>query len=65
MYFGMLKVLFYPQDCYYIYLDIKDSNSGGKVAKPTIFFAITLTILERQIIERVQRFGPMKVINSN
>jgi hypothetical protein len=54
MYFGMLKVLFYPQDCYYIYLDIKDSNSGGKVAKLHDVLCHNAYDFERQIIERVQ-----------
>jgi len=48
MILGTTKVLWdaesalFPQDCYYIYLDIKDSNSVGKLPNSTIFFAITL-----------------------
>jgi hypothetical protein len=54
MYFGMLKVLLYPQDCYYIYLDIKDSNSGQKITKLHDVLCHNAYDFERQIIERVQ-----------
>ncbi len=54
MYFGMLKVLLYPQDCYSIYLDIKDSNSGQKIAKLHDILCHNAYDFERQLIERVQ-----------
>ena len=54
----MLKVLFYPQDCYYIYLDIKDSNSGGKLRNSMMFFAITLTILSAKLLTRANGSVP-------
>ncbi|MBS0624942.1 MAG: DUF3800 domain-containing protein [Verrucomicrobia bacterium] len=54
MYFEMLKVLLNPHDRYHIYLDIKDSKSGEKVAKLHDVLCNNAYDFQRQIIERVQ-----------
>jgi hypothetical protein len=54
MYFDMLKVLFDPQARYRIYLDIKDTRGGTKVAKLHDVLSNNLYDFSRQIIERVQ-----------
>jgi len=54
MYFEMLKVLLNPHDRYHIYLDIKDSKSGEKVAKLHEVLCNNAYDFQRQIIERVQ-----------
>ena len=54
MYFEMLKVLLTPHDRYHIYLDIKDSKSGEKIAKLHEVLCNNAYDFQRQIIERVQ-----------
>lgn len=54
MYFDMIKVLLNPQDRYRIYLDIKDSKSGEKVAMLHDVLCNNAYDFQRQIIERVQ-----------
>lgn len=54
MYFDMLKVLFDPQAHYRIYLDIKDTRGGAKVAKLRDVLSNDMYDFSRQIIERIQ-----------
>lgn len=54
MYFEMIKALLNPSDCYYIYLDIKDSKSGEKVQKLHDVLCNNAYDFQRQIIKRVQ-----------
>lgn len=54
MYFELLKVLLSPHDHYKIYLDIKDSRSGTKVAKLHEVLSNNNYDFQRQIIERIQ-----------
>lgn len=54
MYFELLKVLLNPQDRYRIYLDIKDSRSGDKVAKLREVLCNNAYDFERQVVERIQ-----------
>lgn len=54
MYFEMLKVIFEPTDIYRIYLDIKDTCGGQKVAKLYDVLCSSLYDFSREIIERIQ-----------
>ena len=54
MYFELLKVMFNPHDSYRIYLDIKDSKSGEKVAKLHEVLSNNNYDYQRKIIERIQ-----------
>lgn len=54
MYFDMLKTILSPQDRYRIYLDIKDTRSGVKVAKLHEVLGNSYYDFSREIIERVQ-----------
>jgi len=54
MYFDMLKVVFEPQACYRIYLDIKDTRSAAKINKLHDVLCNNIYDFQRQIIERVQ-----------
>jgi len=54
MYFEMLKVLFSPDSKYRLYLDIKDSRGGMKIAKLHEVLCNNLYDFSRSIIERVQ-----------
>lgn len=54
MYFDMLKVILNPEDCYRIYLDIKDTRSAVKVNKLHDVLCNNMYDFQRQIIERVQ-----------
>jgi len=54
MYFTMLKAILNPQDCYRIYLDIKDTRSAPKVAKLHDVLRHNMYDFQREIIERVQ-----------
>lgn len=54
MYFDMLKVILSPQDCYRIYLDIKDTRGGVKIKKLHEVLCNNLYDFSRDIIERVQ-----------
>ena len=54
MYFTMLKAILNPQDCYRIYLDIKDTRSAPKVAKLHNVLRHNMYDFQREIIERVQ-----------
>jgi hypothetical protein len=54
MYFDMLKAILGPEDCYRIYLDIKDTRSADKIAKLHEVLCNNIYDFERTIIERVQ-----------
>jgi hypothetical protein len=54
MYFDMLKVILNPDDCYRIYLDIKDTRSAVKIVKLHHVLCNNMYDFQRQIIDRVQ-----------
>jgi hypothetical protein len=54
MYFDMLKVVFNPDDCYRVYLDIKDTRSSQKLSKLHDVLCNNAYDFERRIIERLQ-----------
>lgn len=54
MYFQLLSVLFSPEAHYRIYLDIKDTIGGAKVAKLHDVLCTNCYDFDRKIIERVQ-----------
>jgi len=54
MYFDMLKIIFSPDSQYRIYLDIKDSRGGVKVAMLHEVLCNNIYDFSRSIIERVQ-----------
>ena len=54
MYFDMLKVILRPDAHYRIYLDIKDTRGGQKVAKLHQVLCNDRYDFSRQVIERVQ-----------
>lgn len=54
MYFDMLKIILDPKARYRIYLDIKDTRGGAKVAKLHEVLCNDRYDFSRQIIERVQ-----------
>lgn len=54
MYFDMLKVIFAPDSQYSIYLDIKDSRGGAKMAKLHEVLCSSLYDFSASIIKRVQ-----------
>jgi len=54
MYFDMLKAILNPQDCYRIYLDIKDTRSAVKINKLHGVLCNNIYDFQREIIERVQ-----------
>jgi hypothetical protein len=54
MYFDMLKVILNPYARYQIYLDIKDTQGGAKVAKLHDVLSNNMYDFSRNIIERVQ-----------
>lgn len=54
MYFNMLKVILNPKAHYRIYIDIKDTRGGEKVAKLHNVLCNSIFDFSQQIIERVQ-----------
>lgn len=54
MYFDMLKVMLNPDDCYRIYIDIKDTRGALKVKKLHDVLRNNIYDFQRNIIERVQ-----------
>lgn len=54
MYYTMLKVIFSPQDCYRIYIDIKDTRGASKIRKLHDVLVNSLDDFSRAIIERMQ-----------
>ena len=54
MYFDMLKIILSPDSHYRIYLDIKDSRGGAKVAMLHEVLCNNIYDFSRAIIERVQ-----------
>ena len=54
MYFDMLKVVFNPEDHYRVYLDIKDTHGGAKIAKLHDVLSNNMYDFSREIIERIQ-----------
>jgi hypothetical protein len=53
MYFDMLKVLLDPTCEYNIYIDIKDTRSGGKTARLREVLSNSLYDFERRIIQQI------------
>lgn len=54
MYFNMLKVLFSPDSKYNVYLDIKDTRGGNKVAKLHEILCNNMYDFSKDIIQKVQ-----------
>ncbi len=54
MYFDMLKVILDPENCYNIYLDMKDSKSASKVAKLHDVLSNNIYDFSRAIVKKVQ-----------
>ncbi len=54
MYFDMLKIILSPDDCYRLYLDIKDTRGASKVKKLHDVLCNNMYDFQRRIIERVQ-----------
>jgi len=54
MYFDMLKVIFNPEAHYRVYLDIKDTHGGAKIAKLHDVLCNNMYDFSREIIERIQ-----------
>lgn len=54
MYFDMLKVIFDPRARYRVYLDIKDTRGGAKVAKLHEVLCNSMYDFSGEIIERIQ-----------
>lgn len=54
MYFDMLKVIFSPGARYRVYLDVKDTHGGAKVAKLHDVLCNNMYDFSREIIERIQ-----------
>lgn len=55
MYFDMLKIILSPQDCYRIYLDIKDTHGGRKTKKLHDVLCNSMYDFSQEIIERIQQ----------
>lgn len=62
MYFDMLKVIFDPEYCYHIYLDIKDTRSAAKVGKLRDVLCNNMYDFSREIIERIQTVRSEQVV---
>ena len=54
MYFTLLSAILDPDNCYRIYLDIKDTRSQDKVLKLHEVLANSVYDFQREIVERVQ-----------
>ena len=54
MYFDMLKVLFGPEQCYYIYIDIKDTRSAEKLQRLHEVLCHNMYDFRREILRKVQ-----------
>jgi hypothetical protein len=54
MYFDMLKVIFEPEAHFRVYLDIKDTHGGAKIAKLHDVLCNNMYDFSREIIERIQ-----------
>jgi hypothetical protein len=54
MYFDMLKTILSPSDRYHIYLDIKDTMGGKKIAKLHDVLCNNMYDFSREVIQRVQ-----------
>jgi hypothetical protein len=61
MYFDMLKTILNPEDQYRIYIDIKDTRGGSKVAKLHEVLSNNVYDFSRSIIERIQIVGSNEV----
>ena len=61
MYFDLLKVIFVPQNCYNIYIDIKDTRSQYKVEKLTDVLRNNHYDFDKKIIRRVQQIKSQEV----
>lgn len=55
MYFNLLKVIFYPKNSYYIYLDIKDTKSEIKVKNLHDALCYNVYDFSRNIIKKIQQ----------
>lgn len=54
MYFVLLEALLDPSDCYRIFIDRKDTHSGGKIAELHEILCNNAYDFDRKIIEQVQ-----------
>jgi hypothetical protein len=54
MYFRLLSALLDPEDCYFIYLDIKDSRSASKTRKLGDILANNSLDFQREIVRNIQ-----------
>ena len=54
MYFDMLKLIFAPRESYRVYIDIKDTLGGQKVAKLHEVICNNMYDFSREIVETVQ-----------
>lgn len=54
MYFEMLRAILNPEDCYRVYIDIKDSHGGPKVAKLQEVLANSVFDLKHSIVQNIQ-----------
>ena len=61
MYFDMLKVIFIPRVHYRVYLDIKDTRGGSKIAKLHDVLCNNMYDFSRKIIERIQIINSKEV----
>jgi hypothetical protein len=55
MYFGLLKALLTPGERYRIYLDVKDTRGGAKVARLHEVLSNNMYDFDRRTVERVQQ----------
>jgi len=54
MYFELLKVLFNPDSCYNIYLDIKDTYGGVRTKRLHQVLSSTIYDLKKEIVKQIQ-----------
>lgn len=54
MYFDLLKIIITPDDCFFIYLDIKDTHGAKKIRKLHDVLCNNQLDFERAIIQRLQ-----------
>ena len=54
MYFDMIKYIFSPQDCYEVYIDIKDTHSHSKAEKLREVCSNNIYDFSGKVVRRVQ-----------
>ena len=54
MYYAMLKTIFYPQDSYRVYLDVKDTRGATKIAQLYEVLCEHFRAHQRKVVERIQ-----------